>query len=96
MSELLEAIMVVSFGASWPLNIRKSWIARTTKGKSLFFLILVEFGYVCGILSKIIAFATEDKPITYVFVFYVLNLIMVGTDIAIYFRNKKLDNESGQ
>ena len=38
MSELLEIIMVLSFGASWPLNVMKSYQARTTKGKSLGFL----------------------------------------------------------
>ena len=41
MSELLEIFMVVSFGASWPLNVIKSYKARTTKGKSLWFLILI-------------------------------------------------------
>ena len=34
MSELLEIFMVVSFGASWPFNVIKSYRARTTKGKS--------------------------------------------------------------
>lgn len=29
MAELLEVIMIVSFGASWPLNVIKSYKART-------------------------------------------------------------------
>ena len=91
MSELLEAAMVISFGISWPISIRKSWTARTAKGKSLVFLLLIEFGYICGIASKLTMLATEGKPITYVFIFYVLNLLMVGTDVVLYFRNKKLD-----
>ena len=33
MSEILEIIMIVSFGASWPMNVLKSYKARTTKGK---------------------------------------------------------------
>ena len=55
MSELLEIFMVVSFGLSWPLNVIKSYKARTTKGKSLPFLILIFFGYICGIASKLLA-----------------------------------------
>lgn len=56
MAELLEIIMIVSFGASWPLNVIKSYRARTAKGKSLSFLLLILFGYVAGIASK---FANE-------------------------------------
>ena len=44
MSEILEIIMVLSFGASWPFNVMKSYKARTTKGKSLLFLLLIFFG----------------------------------------------------
>ena len=44
MPEIFEILMLVSFGASWPLNVIKSYKARTTKGKSIFFLILIEVG----------------------------------------------------
>lgn len=54
MAEILEIIMVVSFGASWPLNVMKSYKARTTKGKSLPFLCLIFFGYIAGIASKLV------------------------------------------
>ncbi|MBE5770591.1 MAG: hypothetical protein IJE17_02555 [Clostridia bacterium] len=90
MAEILEALMVISFGCSWPMNIIKSLRAKTTKGKSLMFLLLIEFGYVCGIISKLVS-----GNITYVFIFYVLNLLMVGTDIALYFRNLRLDKQRG-
>ena len=52
MSEILEVVMIVSFGASWPMNVMKSWKARTTKGKSLAFLCLILFGYAAGITGK--------------------------------------------
>lgn len=52
MSELLEIIMIVSFGASWPLNVLKSYRARTTKGKSLGFLLLILFGYVAPVSRR--------------------------------------------
>lgn len=90
MAEILEALMVISFGCSWPMNIIKSLRAKTTKGKSLMFLLLIEFGYVCGIISKLVS-----GNITYVFIFYVLNMLMVGTDIALYFRNLRLDKQRG-
>lgn len=54
MAEILEIVMIVSFGASWPLNVMKSWKARTTKGKSLPFLLLIFFGYIAGIASKLV------------------------------------------
>jgi hypothetical protein len=88
MAEILEALMVISFGVSWPANILKAWKVRTAKGKSLVFLIFVEFGYVCGILAKIVQW-----NITYVFLFYLLNFAMVAVDISLYFRNRRLDRE---
>lgn len=86
MGQFLEACMVILFGVSWPVNIVKSIRTRSTKGKSVLFLALIAAGYVCGIASKLVT-----GTITYVFVFYVLNLLMVATDIALYFRNRRLD-----
>lgn len=88
MAELFEAIMVISFGISWPASIVKSYTSRTAKGKSLFFMLMILFGYGCGIVSKILS-----GTITYVFVFYVLNLIMVSADVVLYFRNRRLDKQ---
>lgn len=97
MSELFEIIMVVSFGASWPFNVIKSYKARTTKGKSLLFLCLIFFGYIAGIISKLIneAYMAAFAQKWYVLVFYVLNFLMVGADLILYVRNKKLDKENG-
>ena len=90
MSEFLEIIMIVSFGASWPLNVLKSWRARTTQGKSLAFLCLIFFGYIAGIISKL----TAESFKWYVLFFYVLNLVMVGTDLCLYYRNYLLDKKT--
>ena len=96
MAEILEIIMIVSFGASWPLNVIKSYKARTTKGKSLAFLCLIFFGYIAGITSKLVnptymaAFAQK----WYVLFFYVLNLVMVGIDLVLYYRNHLLDKKA--
>ena len=91
--ELLEMGMVISFGVSWPLNVIKSYKARTTKGKSLGFLCLIFFGYIAGIISKLIneTYMATFGQKWYVLFFYVLNFVMVFTDLMLYFRNRKLD-----
>lgn len=96
MSEILEVIMIVSFGASWPLNVIKSYKARTTKGKSLPFLCLIFFGYIAGITSKLLneGYMASISSKWYVLFFYVLNLIMVGIDLCLYIRNRRLDKEN--
>lgn len=87
MSEIFEIAMVCLFGASWPLNVAKSYRARTAKGKSVMFLLFIWVGYICGIVAKLTAPAFK----WYVLMFYVINLIMVSVDIALYFRNRRLD-----
>ena len=98
MAELLEVLMIVSFGFSWPLNVIKSYRARTTQGKSLAFLCLIFFGYIAGITSKLVneAYMAQLDAKWYVLFFYVLNFIMVGTDLCLYFRNKRLDKLAEQ
>ena len=93
MAEIFEVIMIISFGASWPLNLMKSYRARTTKGKSLAFLLLIFFGYIAGIVSKLIneAYMAQIGAKWYVLFFYILNFTMVGADICMYIRNYKLD-----
>lgn len=86
MSELFEAFMIISFGISWPVSISKSIRSRTAKGKSVIFMLFVLFGYACGITSKLL-----KGNLTYVFVFYVLNFVMVAIDLCLFYRNSKLD-----
>ena len=93
MAEILEVIMIVSFGASWPLNVIKSYKSRTTRGKSFTFLCLIFFGYIAGIASKLLneAYMVQIGSKWYVLFFYVLNFIMVGADLLMYARNYKID-----
>lgn len=83
--------MVICFGASWPLNLYKSIKSKTAKGKSLLFEVLIAIGYVCGIVGKIYSYTVLDAPVTYPFVFYILNLVMVTADIVLTLHNRKLD-----
>ena len=96
MAEILEVVMLISFGASWPLNVIKSYKARTTKGKSLGFLCLIIFGYIAGIASKFLneTYMAAISTKWYVLFFYLLNLVMVVADLILYFRNYKLDSQS--
>ncbi len=95
MAEILEITMIVSFGISWPMNVIKSYKARTTKGKSLAFLLLILFGYVAGIASKFVneAYMASFATKWYVLVFYILNFIMVSVDLCMYIRNYNLDKK---
>lgn len=95
MSEFLEIIMLLCFGFSWPLNLRKSLKAKTAKGISPFFYTLILIGYVAGIVSKFLneAYMAQISTKWYVLVFYFINLIMVALNLAVYFRNKALDEK---
>lgn len=97
MSEILEIIMVVSFGISWPMNLMKSFKAKTTRGKSLLFLLFIFFGYIAGIASKLtsVSYMESFASKWYVLVFYVLNFLMVGGDLILYIRNYRLDKKNG-
>ncbi len=90
MAEIFEIFMIVLFGASWPMNVIKSYKARTTKGKSILFLFLIFTGYIFGISGKLISGNFK----WYVMLFYLLNTIMVGIDIVLYFRNLSLDKKA--
>lgn len=86
-AEVMEVIMILCFGASWPFNVVKSYRTRSTQGKSLLFLILIFTGYLCGIIGKLTAPTING----FVLFFYVLNMCMVGVDLLLYARNRKLE-----
>lgn len=92
--DLFEALTIFCFGLSWPISIRKSYVSRTAKGKSLFFEVFLLIGYAFGIARKIIQVSVFDSTgfIFYLsFFFYVLNFIEISIDVMLYFRNVKLD-----
>lgn len=85
---VLEAGMLVCFGISWPFNIAKSLRSRTAKGKSVIYEILVVVGYFFALAAKIIL-----GDVNYVMIFYIVDILMVTTDIILTFRNGRLDRE---
>jgi hypothetical protein len=88
LGQFFEMCMIVCFGISWPISVLKSLRSKTAKGKSMVFSLFVWVGYVCGITGKIVT-----GNITYVFIFYIINIVMVTIDILLYFRNVKLDRQ---
>jgi hypothetical protein len=89
MAEILESMMMIAFGFAWPANIITSIRSRTTRGKSLTFLLIVLLGYACGIVSKLVS-----GRLNYVLAFYLLNFAMVSIDALLYVRNLRLDRQS--
>ena len=88
MGSILETLMLVCFGFSWPLNVMKAFKAKTAKGTSLPFILLIVAGYIAGITAKLIT-----NQITYVLIAYIVNLAIVSLNIVIYFRNVSLDKK---
>ena len=81
--------MLICFGISWPVSVIKSILMKSAKGKSLAFLLAIFIGYIFGITHKLIY--SRDC----VLYLYVLNLMMVGTDLLLYFINRRRDRENG-
>lgn len=86
-AKILEVVMLVCFGCSWPLNVYKSIKTKSTKGKSLLFLILIDLGYIAGMTSKFVSTTFDWSKDWWVFAIYVLNFVMVTTDLVLYFIN---------
>lgn len=89
MGSIFETVMLLCFGFSWPMNLIKAYNAKTAKGTSLPFILLIIIGYVAGITAKIVG-----GQINYVLVAYLLNLAIVLMNLAVYFRNTTLDKKN--
>ena len=87
-AKVLEAIMIILFGISWPFNLLKSIKSKTTKGKSLLFLILIDLGYIAGITSKFFSTTFVWETDWWIFMIYVINFTFVTADLIVYFINK--------
>lgn len=95
MAEILETLMLILFGISWPVNLIKNYRARTAKGTSLLFLFLIWVGYIAGILSKFLnpAYMASLSTKWYVLAVYIFNFVMLCLNLIVYFRNRRLDQQ---
>lgn len=92
-AQILETVMLICFGFSWPINLVKNYKLRSAKSMSLSFLLLIWFGYVAGVTAKLIALFTPSmaNPSWYLLTIYIINLLMMCANILVYFRNARLD-----
>jgi uncharacterized membrane protein len=74
---IFESIMLICFGASWPMAIYKTYRSKNPSGKSLTFLYLILTGYLSGIFHKVF------KEYNWVVFLYILNAVMVASDIVL-------------
>ena len=78
---MFEFLMLFCFGFSWPFSILNSIRSRSTKGKSLMFMVMILFGYMFGIIHKVLY---SFNWVTWV---YVALLFLVAVDMFLYWRN---------
>lgn len=84
---LLEAMMLLCFGAAWPFSIYRSAKSSSTNGKSFIFLLVLILGYLAGILNKLLY---HYDAVVYL---YILNVLMVSTDAALWLRNRRREHK---
>ena len=82
--------MLICFGLSWPMNAYKNYKARTAAGTSWQFILLITLGYFAGIAAKFVS-----GTINWVLIVYFINVVCIAVNWAVYFRNRKLDEERG-
>jgi hypothetical protein len=87
MNHIFEVLMLVAFGAAWPFSIRRSWMSRSTAGKSIVFLWVVLIGYACGVINKIVNQQVSEGVVWV----YAANALMVSLDTVLYYRNQILE-----
>ena len=88
--QLCEIAMLCLFGCSWPFNIAKAIRAKTAKGKSVGFELLVIIGYIIGLIGKLYAYR-QTGNLAYSTWFYIADILMVSVDLALYCVNTRRD-----
>ncbi|MEA5058758.1 MAG: hypothetical protein VB049_01780 [Candidatus Pelethousia sp.] len=87
---IFELMMLICFGVSWPAALYKTYKSRSTAGKSAIFSVLIETGYIFGIINKLM---TTRDFVTY---FYMLNAVMVFADLVLWYRNRLYEKKQAQ
>lgn len=77
---IFEALMLVCFGASWPISIAKALRTKIVEGKSPLFMAVIGIGYLSGIIHKVLF------SLDWVIWLYALNMTMVAIDLGLYYR----------
>ncbi|WP_226628476.1 hypothetical protein [Alloyangia pacifica] len=85
MSDALEALMLVAFSTGWYCSIFKMLRTREARGKSLPFVLVICFGYLCGVASKLLIWHETGAlpPIVWL---YALNSMVIAVDAWLVMR----------
>jgi len=86
---IFEAGMLVCFGISWPISIAKSVRTKQVVGKSPLFMAILCVGYISGCIHKLL------YSMDWIIALYVLNLVMVSIDLALYYKYLPKTKPSG-
>jgi hypothetical protein len=89
MSAILEAAMLGAFSISWYCSIWKMLRTRQAAGKSLGFVLLICFGYLFGIASKIALYG-DTGVWSELILLYIWNLLVTGFDAYLVVRFTRL------
>lgn len=81
--KIFEIVMLICFGAAWPMSIFKLLKTKNAGGKSLSFTGLLLLGYVAGILFE------WEGARDYVIYLYLLNTCMVICDMMLTIKYSK-------
>ena len=93
--QLCEIAMLCLFGCSWPFNIAKALRAKTAKGKSIGFELLIFIGYIVGLFGKLYSYK-QTGTLAYSVWFYIADILMVSIDLVLYFINAKRDKAAAK
>ena len=85
---LFEFLMLFCFCFSWPFSIVKWYRSRSTKGKSMLFMLLIIAGYAFGIIHKVL---NNFNWVTWA---YVTGMTLVTIDLMLYWRNWLIERKS--
>mgnify|MGYP003553699732 CR=1 FL=1 len=88
MTEVLESVMLICFGLSWPISVVKNIKAHTAKNMSLKFILLIIAGYIAGIAAKFVS-----GTFNYVLAVYFFDLVAVSVNLIVYFINTGYDRQ---
>ncbi len=90
-----DAVMMLCFGAAWPVAIVKTLRTKRVVGKSVIFLFLVTTGYISGIVYKFLQASTPGGTLSWVVILYSLNATMVSIEIFLWFRYRDRSGQGG-
>lgn len=83
-----EILMLICFGAAWPLSIYKLLKSKSAGGKSIPFLLVLILGYIAGVLHK--CFYSPDPVVA----LYGVNLVLISIDLFLVLKYRKLAENS--